>query len=289
MTTKVTDSAEFLRRTQENTTEYHRQEKADSFDLKKFHGFDALAGEVSRSVLARKANDIMDAVVHSMLPILHENHGTDAYRLNPDGSFSPVELKSTYTDESKFFKTESGAIYSVTLDKIKPDGTVLKNNTTSFKSNFNATYEIRNNLEAKNMDMYLTIRDSRTDYLVDCYHVPAKEIFNYLKDKNVPKSGSVPIKLTTCMKIGTRVETAITDIIGIDNWKKTLLPTLPTIKVVHPPRPTQSSTSSEDQCSTELSKTDSTQETSTPYMPGLFQLQIQDFLEQQPSVLSEKS
>lgn len=270
---------EFKKRADENEAEYNKQLLSNSFDLKKFHGFDCEAGKASRSILSRKGNDILDAVIHRMLPVLTKASGVDAYKC-VNGVFIPVELKSSYTDESKFFRTKQNAIYSVTLDKIV-DGCVSRNNTTSFKSNFNATFEIRENLDVKNLEMYFTVRDSRDDRIIEVIKVSGKDIHSYLSSRQIPSSGHVPIKLTTCEQLGERVTTAIVDIVGLDVWKNELLKTLPLIKVISPKKSTRKNISLLKTNSQET-RTDPSEQISTPYTKDADLSETEDQQETQP-------
>ncbi len=276
---------EFIRRRDENTAEYHRQEKEGSFDLKKYHGYDALKGTVSKWVLASKTYDILAAIVLGFLPILITKTGVDAMRL-VDDEFRPAELKSTYTDESKFIKTKNNTIYSATQDKIQ-DGKIDKDNTTSFKSNFNATYNIVNNIGVKNIDTFLLVNDSRTDELVECYIMIGSVMEKYLNDKIIPASGAIQIKLTKFEKLGEPYRDTIIPIIGLDDWKTSLLSDLPLVKVISRKKSTQSNTSSPVPDSVEQSKIDPIQQIPTPYIEVNVQSEILDSEETQPTSLCD--
>ena len=181
---------EYQRRVNENTEEYLRQDRENCFDIKKYHGFDVAAGTLGRYVLASKTHDILAAVVLGFLPVLHSKSGTDAIRLDGD-VFVHVELKTSYTDELKFIKTKAGAIYSATSNKIV-DGSVPRDSTTSFKSNFEATYKIVNNIESKYLDTYLLLVDSRNDlyvvhYCYYYYHCHDKSTFSTLYRVRYPR------------------------------------------------------------------------------------------------------
>lgn len=222
--------AEFERRVNENTAEYKRQKSRNSFDIKRFHGFDAVAGELGRYELSKKPQDILGSVELGFLPILRKNTGVDAMRLGPCG-FIGIELKSSYTDERKFVRTERGAVYSATPGKII-NGEIRKNDTTSLKSNYNASYSIVGNIEAKYVETYLLIIDSRTDRLIDCHVMTADNIKNYLSKRIIPNSGSVQIKLSIFEKYGYRYTDTILPILGFDAWKESLIPNMPLVKVI---------------------------------------------------------
>ncbi len=224
---------EYIRRRDENTAEYRRQLKSNSFDIKKFHGFDVIAGTLGRWELSKKPHDILGAVLLGFLPILRKKTGYDAMRL--DGvNFVGVELKSSYTDEGKFIKTKLNTIYSATTDRLF-DGKIYKQYTTSFKSNFNATYSIIENLGMKNIDTYLIIIDNRTDEIVDCFLIEGPGMEKYLDSITIPVSGNVQIKLSVFERLGSQYTNTITPIIGLEQWKESLLPDLPLIHVINKP------------------------------------------------------
>jgi len=222
----------YIERVLHNTIEYHRQEKENCFDLKKYHGFDAPAGTVPRWVLASKTYDILSSVILGFLPILVTKTGTDAIRLVND-NFKSVELKSSYADESKFIKTENNTIYSATANKIV-DGKINKNNTTLLKSNYNASYEIAKNIDVKNLDTFLLINDSRNDILVDCFVIEGDVMIEYLKSREIPESGKVTIKLTKFEELGKKFTGSIIGVPGFETWSKSLLPDLQTVHVMQP-------------------------------------------------------
>lgn len=222
---------EYIRRRDENTAEYNRQIATNSFDPKKFHGFDAVAGELSRSKLASKTHDILAAVILGFLPVLNSKSGTDAMRLDDDLTYSHVELKTSYTEEEKFIKTPKDSVYSVTTNKIV-NNEVPRDSTTSIKSNYEAAYKIVNNLDVKNIDTYLLLLDSRTDELIDCRMIEGKVMGDYLNSRKIPSSGNLKVKYTVFEELGTTVNHTCVPIIGFDVWKTKLLPSLPTVRVL---------------------------------------------------------
>ena len=277
---------EFIKLRDENTIEYNRQLLTNSWDIKKFHGFDARAGTVGRWELCRKPHDILGSVILGFLPILKTKTGYDAMKL-VGTEFIGVELKSSYTDEFKFIKTKRNAIYSATLDKIY-NGQIDKNNTTSFRSNFNATYSIIDNLGMKNIDTYLIIVDSRTDDLVDCFLINGPIMEIYLNGRKIPASGSVQIKLSTFEKLGKQYTDTITPIIGLEKWKKSLLPTLPLVQVTSKKSQTKKISSPKKHSSP---KTKIHPNVQIPILCNLEidQLQSSDFVDTQPISLFEIS
>jgi hypothetical protein len=126
-------------------------------------------------------------------------------------------------------KTARGTIYSVTSDKII-NGTVCSNDTTSLKSCFNASYNIRDNISTKGLDTYLILLDSRNDDVIDCFMIPATDMILYLNSRKVAESGSLQIKLATFLTLGKQYNTVM-PAIGLSEWSRSLLPVLPLIHV----------------------------------------------------------
>ena len=219
---------EYKRRVEENTKEYNRQSAQGQFDLRQYHGFDTLARKATKCVLMKKPADILCAVILGFLPILTKNTGADAIRL--DGIiFTPVELKSSFTDESKFIKTDRGTIYSASPGRIV-NNTISPNNVTNLKSCYNATYSIKDNISLKGIDTYLVVLDSRNDDVIDCFCIPAEKMVAYFNSRKVAASGNLQIKLAEFMNLGKQFNTVI-PMIGFEKWREQLLPLLPVVKV----------------------------------------------------------
>jgi len=220
---------EYNKRVNENTLEYIRQQEVNSYDIKKYHGFDVCAGELSRCKLSSKTHDILCAVVLGFLPILDKRVGHDAIRLD-DTIFTPVELKTSYADESKFIKTKKDIIYSTTPGKII-NGNISSNDTTSLKSCYNASYSIKDNITQKGIDTYLVLMDSRNDDIIDCFIITSANMISYLDGRTLSASGGLQIKLAIFLKIGKRSSSHI-PVIGFETWSNNLLPLLPLVRVV---------------------------------------------------------
>ena len=216
---------EYNRRVQENTSEYLQQLLTDSFDLKKFHGVDILAGTVSRCKLSKKSHDILAAIILGFLPFLLENTGTDAISLE-NGIFVPVECKTSYTNTEKLFKSDRSTIY-YTKDITQWADKVPRNKCTPLKSCFNAAYKITNNIALKGVDTYLLCIDELNDSVISIFKINADIITEYFTTRFVPESGLITIKQVTFEKLGRPVSQAIIPIIGFDNWKNSLLNKLP--------------------------------------------------------------
>jgi len=213
-----------------NTEIFKKQKETNSFDLKQYYGVDAEAGQVSCAMLSKKAHDILASVALGFLPILTKITGPDAIKL--DGIiFTPVELKSSFTDETKFIKTVRGTVYSATPGKIV-NNTISPNNVTNLKSCYNATYSIKDNISLKGIDTYLVIFDSRNDDIIDCFCISAERMIIYFNSRRVAASGSLQIKLAEFMDLGKQFSTVI-PMIGFEKWKNTLLPVLPVVNVTH--------------------------------------------------------
>jgi len=231
LTTKgcMITAATYRKRVLQNTETFNKQKQNNSFDLKQYHGFDLEAGQASSTTLSSKSHDIRCAVILGFLPILGKKTGPDAIKLTGK-IFSSVELKSSYTDESKFYKTIKDTVYSVSPGKIV-NGVVFRKDTTSIKSVFNASYNIKDNISSKGIDTYLILLDSRNEDVIDCFEVTGDVMMDYLNDRTIPASGSLTIKLSIFISKGSRAKSAI-PVIGFDKWENFLLPVLPVVRVI---------------------------------------------------------
>lgn len=235
---------EYNRRVEENSKELQRQLASNCWDLKKFHGADALAGKVSRSVLNRKVDDLYAAVYIGALVYFTPIHGADAM-LMCNGKLMDIELKTcspTISKESTF-RTPGGAIY-VTSPKHINKTNIARGYTRSITSAFDASFDktSRERAMTKKFDTYLVMFDTTSDSVIDCYMLDGKIVSKMLAgtftkgkfgktDRDV--RGCSSIKLGSFKQYGTCVKLAESKAIGFDQWKNMLLDTidLPTISV----------------------------------------------------------
>lgn len=281
---------EFIKLRDENTVEYNRQLLNNSFDLKKFHGFDAKAGSLGRYVLAKKTHDILAAVALGFLPYLKENTGADAVKL-VDGLFVTVEVKSSYTDIMKLFKNKNNTVYSTEDINLWADK-VPKANIRSLKSCFNASYKIVNNLSSKFRDTCFVVVDNLTDEIVEAYEMDTNAMTIYLSERKIPESGNMSIKLVEFMSLGKPIDTVIPKL-GFKVWEQSLLSSLPLKEVLNPKKV------SRKQKTTNISlpvadsesdpKNDPSSQTSSPYSLMIEQQQTLDLEDIQPTSLFEIS
>lgn len=223
---------EYQRRVEENTKEYLKQLQDDSFDLMKFHGADVEAGEISRIKLCKKGHDLLGAVMLKFLPYLEENTGADALAYT-NNSFREIEIKTTYTDQSKLVRTERNAVYST---KHLSEDVIDRNKTTSLKSCFNASYDIKKNKDSKARDTYLLAVDEETDAIIECAMATEDAMRGYLKGRQESKTGSMDIKLSTLEDIGSPYRNTVTLVIGYNKWKESVIKTAPLKKISSPSR-----------------------------------------------------
>lgn len=210
---------EYIKRVNENTLEWNKQRKEKSFDITKFHGFDARAGDLNHVVLLKKVHDIYGAIVLGFLPFLSEQCGADAVKLS-DNSYEHVELKTCYASVSPktAFKTKSNTIY-YTKDVEIWDEYVDKSKTQLIESTFSAAFSIKNNLHTKHRETYIIAIDGNNGDIIDVFYLPGSIVVDYLKS-------SKDIKLGTFMKKGIQFRSETFNAIGWKNWISDMLPKL---------------------------------------------------------------
>lgn len=203
---------EYARRVAENAAETKRQAKEKSFDLSKYHGFDTLAGTLTRAQLSQKSFDILAATILGVLPYLRQNTGADAVELS-NGYFIDIELKTSRAlpDPRKLFRTERGTLY-FTKDVTKwTAGWIDRNKTSTASSQFSASFDINGNRDTKNRKTYLICIDDTTDEVICIHSMEGPKVLEFL-------TTSQDIKLGSFMKYGTKVTSAVVEIAGWENW-----------------------------------------------------------------------
>jgi len=212
---------EIKRRIAENTAEIIRQTKKNSFDLKKFHGADVAAGELSTFTLAAKAFDILAAAHLGALPYLKEKHGADGIMVHGN-KIKDVEFKTcarTITGANAF-RTKRGAVYVTKADNELVE-CVKQSECTVLASTFVASFDVKyeNNLQSKCRDTYLIAFDEANNTVIDCFMIDGETVVNYLKTSN-------SIKLGSFIEHGKSVKLSSGPVIGYAKWKEELMSTL---------------------------------------------------------------
>lgn len=206
------DEIEYIRRATENRNELALQNSTRSFDITKFHGVDYLKGELQAIKLIKKSHDIYAAIMLGFLPYLAEHNGADAVMLD-NGKFIDVELKTSYTHISPklAFRTKQGTVYFTKDVSSWDDDWVDKNKTCIAKSQFKASFDIKNNLHTKDRKTFLICIDGDTGEIICVYSMEGKKVLEFLESSN-------DIKLGSFMSSGTEVSTVEVPVTGWDNW-----------------------------------------------------------------------
>lgn len=217
---------EYNKRVYENKQIYLNQVASGSFDFTKFHGVDALAGEVTLIRLLKKVHDIYTAVNLNMLPYLTEHIGADAVKL-VNNEFYDVELKTCFVDitPNSAFKTAKNTIYT-TKDVSKWGDKVERSKVALLTSAFKASFTIKNNLHTKNRDTYLLLIDGNNSNVIDCFMLEGQKVVEFLET-------SRDIKLGSFIKYGHSISHNLNNYIGWQKWVDSILPTLPTKQVLN--------------------------------------------------------
>lgn len=218
---------EYNKRVAENKIIYLQQVASNSFDFTKFHGFDALSGEVTFIRLLKKVHDIYTAVNLNMLPYLKELHGADAVKLE-NSVFKDVELKTCFVEISAntAFKTVNGTIYTTKDLSQWPNGVPYSKVallTSAFKASFGTTNK---QPHKKDRDTYLLLIDGSNSKVIDCFMLEGSKVVKFLET-------SRDIKLGSFIKYGNSTASELNNCIGWDKWIESILPILPTNKTLN--------------------------------------------------------
>lgn len=211
---------EFQRRVDENTVELKKQISNRTRDVTKFHGFDALAGELDPDVVMHKSSDIWVAALIGCLAILTRKTGADGVTSNGI-EYKEVEFKSCYAHVSPdvAFKTPLGTIY-FTKD-VNMWGSHVKESTTQrAASKFKASFDKSKHKPSKDRDTYLVAKDASSGELIDCYMLPGEKVIKYLKTSN-------DIKLGSFISDGKQVPLQV-PVLTFKSWHESILLILPT-------------------------------------------------------------
>jgi len=206
------DKTEYKKRVEENKIELKYQRATRSFDITKFHGVDYERGILQPIKLIKKSHDIFAAIVLGFLPYLAEHNGADGVMLEDD-EFLDVELKTCYTHISPklAFRTKQGTVY-FTKDVSSWDWDWIdKNKTCLAKSQFKATFDIKNNRHTKDRKTFLICVDGDTGEIICVYSMEGKTVLEFLQTSN-------DIKLGSFMTSGKEVTDTTVPITGWTKW-----------------------------------------------------------------------
>ena len=169
-------------------------------------------------VLGGKVFDFIPSAFLGLLPST-EKTGTDAYKVLPDGTVVPFELKTTMVAGDMVWQTKSGSL------KI---GKPVKNGYAELASRLSAAYSVTDpsKIHRKNMQTILLISDvSEGDTYIDAWQMDGNKVVEYINGRT-----KCDIKLSSFMLHGSRAETVV-PLEGYDSWKARLSVLAPVHKV----------------------------------------------------------
>lgn len=222
---------EFIEKRDANTAEFIRQQKENSFDIKRFHGFDVDGHDVPTIQLLSKCHDIFGAVVMGALPILNDKFGVDAYILS-DTTFKPMEIKTTYTNVDSLVKTESGTVYKVIGGQAPVNNEITKSKLKTVTSCLNASLvPVTATSHVRYSDVYL-LAATNNGSIIDCYSLESEIAINKISKSQANVSNKRRITLTYFTKYGKPVDTVIPKI-GLKNWLSDVSKSIPLVKLTY--------------------------------------------------------
>lgn len=292
------DKALYKKRVAENKIELAHQRSNGSFDITKFHGVDYERGILQPIRLIKKSHDIFAAVLLGFLPYLAEHNGADGVMLEND-EFLDVELKTCYTHISPklAFKTKQGTVYFTKDVSSWEWDWVDKNKTCLAKSQFKASFDIKNNLHTKDRKTFLICIDGDTGEIICVYSMEGKDVLEFLRSSN-------DIKLGSFMTSGKEVTDIAVPVTGWTKWidrvkapleeKRTSLIAVEERRLHREIKKLEilqkvENISVPDSDSSQPAKIDPTPQTPTPCSSILDQQQSLDLEDTQPTYLSEIS
>lgn len=162
----------------------------------------------------RKNDDLLPAALIGAL-VIDALHGHDALMLEGD-QLKPVELKLALTYRNKYWITPRKAIYTGFAN--------IDGRKSCFRSDVAANYEIKHNLDSKNVPTFLVAIDKVSYEVIDCYMMQGEEVLarlqhnrvkNEARDKKISK---IELKLNAFMASGSRYY--VGEAIGVEAYEE---------------------------------------------------------------------
>lgn len=211
---------DYYQRVRENIKTLKRDYEANrSIRASDFHFYEKDRFEKRRLFEFEHSWDIIAATLVADLPSNLPN-GADGFRLLPSGKYIEMEYKISRKYQSSIWQTPRGSLNTGKAN--------IKNQTTSLRSGFTASFEIQNNLESKNRLTNLFIFDETLQQFVSGYELDGPAIIKYLEKSGGSKKG---IKLSYFINEGIEIlNLTIPSYGSYINWESMLRRTVPILK-----------------------------------------------------------
>lgn len=180
------------------------------------------------NVIMRKSFDILPSSYMGLLSYTASN-GTDAIKVNPDGSITEYELKTAEVNSSRLWQSIKGTVYVGKANN--------KDYRASVKAQFDAKYHLysKEQLLAKNMKTVLFCADpTGKDGYFDAWELQGDAVIERLTTDQQGRKlrGDISkrtLMLNTFMNQGSQAKTVV-PLLGYDNWIANVRKKAPVLK-----------------------------------------------------------
>lgn len=210
---------EYHYRVQQNLETYKKDYEAHkSIRASEYHFFENDKSENGHLDKTDKFWDIIGATLIGDLPS-HKPHGADGFRLSSSGQYLEMEYKISKKWQKSIWQTSRGSLNTGIAN--------IKNQTTSLRSGFAASFEIQNNLASKNRLTYLFIYDETLQQWVAGYELTGQQVINYLLRC---ASNKRTVKLSHFINEGVQINLTVPSYGSYITWEKMLRDTVPILE-----------------------------------------------------------
>lgn len=174
-------------------------------------GFDLVPPGRRDATLARSFDDYFAGSLVGALPFTGR-HGSDGIKVSSTGKVTQVELKLCIKNDDRYSINEKGYL---TVHNAKK--------AVGFRSDCSACYELKHNLQSKNVETFFVLYDGKNHELIAIFKMSGADIISRLEHL-VPKEGEkakkVSISLAAFMESGEEVFLDFIDSVGVINWER---------------------------------------------------------------------
>lgn len=202
-------------RVQENIETFRKDyEEHRSIRASEFHFYEKDKYEKRRLFEFENSWDIIGATLVADLPSNNPD-GADGFRLLPSGEYIEMEYKISRKSQNSIWQTSRGSLYTGKAN--------IKNQTTSLRSGFAASFEIQNNLLSKNRLTNLFIFDETLQQFVCGYQLTGEQVIEALGlNGDSERAIKRTIKLSRFINFGAEIDLTVPSYGSYIEWESML-------------------------------------------------------------------
>ena len=186
----------------------------------------------------RKQDDLIPSAILGAIPFATLN-GDDSLMLHDDGAYEPIEVKLAlvnrnliWSSPDRYFQngnTQPGSLY---MGKSNTE-----NGKSCLASKICGSYQIKHNLNSKNVSTFLVVIEDQTSRVIGCYGMPGNKVIERLTvnrntgKKRMEKVSKISIKLNAFQSSDGFEVKADFPMLGYRNWYAELKAECPVLKV----------------------------------------------------------